>query len=146
MEMRKSKISNGVIGFLKKKSNFKSRLFASPVWLIPGAIILILIFSSYLRVAFQKAAIQKELAILAREKEKLETNNKDLAGLLDYFASESYKEREMRIKLDLQKPGEQVIIISQEGENVSSGNSSDAAGDNSRFANLKKWWNYFFGK
>lgn len=134
-----------MIGFSNKKSNFKFRFFSSLAWLIPGAIILIFISSSYLKVAFQKATIQKELAILAREKEKLETNNKDLAGLLDYFASESYKEREMRLKLDLQKPGEHVIIISQEGENVSSVNSPEGTKDNSRFANLKKWWNYFFG-
>lgn len=134
-----------MIGFSGEKSNFKFRFFGSPIWLIPGAVILIFISSSYLKAAFQKAAIQKELAILAREKEKLETNNRDLAGLLDYFASESYKEREMRVKLDLQKPGEQVIIISQEGENASPVNLSAGAGDNSRFANLKKWWNYFFG-
>lgn len=145
MEMRKNKISNGVTGFSDKKSNFKFGIFGSPVWLMSGAIILIFIFSSYLKVAFQKAAVQRELAILADEKAKLETNNKDLAGLLDYFASESYKEREMRLKLSMQKPGEHVIIISQEGENVSPVNSSAGAGNSSRFANLKKWWNYFFG-
>jgi len=133
-------------GFSEKKINFKFGIFGSPVWLISGAVILIFISSAYLKVAIQKAAVQKELAILADEKEKLETNNKDLAGLLDYFASESYKEREMRLKLSMQKLGEHVIIISQEGGNASQANSPAGSVDNSRFANLKKWWNYFFGK
>lgn len=131
-------------GFSKRKSESKIKIFNSPIWLILGVVILVLVSSSYLKIVLQKAAIQKEISNLIAEKEKLESNNKDLASLLDYFASESYKEREMRLKLGMQKPGEHVVIISQEGEKVTQGESAAASKDTSRFSNLKKWWNYFF--
>jgi len=69
-----------------------------------------------------------------------------LAGYLDYFASESFKERELRLKLNLQKPDERVIIISRE-ENKSKEEIPAPADDKSQmFSNMKKWRDYFFAK
>lgn len=133
-----------VFGSRKKES--KISIWGMPILLVLGIIILIVVSSSYIKVALQKTAINKEIANLKQEKEKLEANNSYLAGLLDYFASESYKEREMRLKLGMQKPGEKVIIISQEGEKASPENSPNGNADNSGFSNFKKWWNYFFGE
>lgn len=90
--------------------------------------------------------IQKETDKLKKEAERLEVDNKDLAGYLDYFASESFKEREMRLKLNLQKPDERVIIISRE-ENQTREESVASKDDKSwMLSNLNKWWNYFFGE
>lgn len=126
-----------------KKGKILGFLF-SPIFLILGASILALTFSSYIKIILQKAAIQKEISNLRSEKEKLEANNKDLASLLDYFASESYKEREARLKLNLQKSGEQVIIISQEEDAVSGNDSKKDNQNSSDVPNFKKWWDYFF--
>lgn len=124
----------------------KSIILNSPFWLIAGIIILVLSLSAFLRVALQKMEIQGEIDKLKNEAERLETDNKDLAGYLDYFASESFKEREMRLKLNLQKPDERVIIISRE-ENKSKEKIPVPKGDKSQMiSNIKKWWNYFFGK
>ena len=131
--------------FAKKKSS-SFNILKSPIWLVIGIVILGLVLSAFIRITLQKAAIQRQIDDLKAEKEKLESNNNDLAGLLDYFASESYKEREMRQKLGMQKPGEHVVIISRPDEQTSQGVSPDSGSGSSGLSNIKKWWNYFFGK
>lgn len=135
-----------MISFLNRKKESKLNILGVPVLLIAGIVILIIVSSSYIKVVLQKTAVEKEITDLKNEKEKLEANNSYLSGLLDYFASESYKEREMRLKFGMQKPGERVIIISREGEKANPENPPNDSADNSKFSNLKKWWNYFFGE
>lgn len=102
--------------------------------------------SSYIRAVIQRSEIQAEIDRLKAEKEKYEANNSDLSGLLDYFASESYKEREMRLKLNMQKPGEKVIIISHPEEAEVRDSASKPGEDTSFFSNIAKWKEYFMGK
>lgn len=102
--------------------------------------------SSYIRAVIQKSEIQKEIDRLKAEKEKLEANNSDLSGLLDYFASESYKEREMRLKLNMQKSGEKVIILSEPEKKSVRSSALNLDKDSSSSSNIKKWKEYFFGK
>lgn len=126
------------------KKNLKHVILNSPLWLIAGFIIFILSFSAFLRITWQKMEIQGQIDKLKNEAERLETDNKDLTGYLDYFASESFKEREMRLKLNLQKPDERVIIISRE-ENKTKTETSVTSGDKPEMlSNMKKWWKYFF--
>ncbi len=102
--------------------------------------------SSYIRAVIQRSEIQAEIDRLKAEKEKYEANNSDLSGLLDYFASESYKEREMRLKLNMQKPGEKVVIISRPDQAEVKDSASKPGEDTSFFSNIAKWKEYFFGK
>lgn len=128
------------------KRNFKLAVFNSPIWLIIGFIVFIFVFSAFSRIVWQKIEIQRQIDKLKNEAERLEIDNKDLTGYLDYFASESFRERELRLKLNLQKPDERVIIVSRE-ENNSKEETSAPAGDNSQaLSNMKKWREYFFGK
>lgn len=131
--------------FAKKKSSNYS-ILKSSVWLVIGIVILGLVLSAFIRITLQKAAIQRQIDELKAEKEKLESNNNDLAGLLDYFASESYKEREMRLKLNMQKPGERVVIISRPEDKTGQDISSESGESSSVSSGFKKWWNYFLGK
>lgn len=137
-------------GFFGRQSSGKRSLklviLNSPLWLIAGFIIFIFSFSAFLRITWQKIEIQGQINKLKQEAERLETDNKDLIGYLDYFASESFKEREMRLKLNLQKPDERVIIISRE-EDKSKPEASAPTNDKPQIIfNMKKWWNYFFEK
>ncbi|MBU4141801.1 MAG: hypothetical protein V1732_03135 [Patescibacteria group bacterium] len=118
----------------------------SPFWLVIGFIIFIFAFSAFLKITWQKIEIQGQIDKLKKEAERLETDNKYLIDSLDFFASESFKEREMRLKLNLQKPDERVIIISRD-ENRSKEEIPASADDKSQMlANIKKWREYFFRK
>lgn len=130
--------------FKKKKLGVSSIKFS--LWIVAGIILVLFVGSSYVRAVIKKTEIQKEIDALKMEKEKLEANNSDLSGFLDYFASESYKEREMRLKLNMQKPGEKVVIISQPEENNIRDSVSGVGEDTSFFSNIKKWKEYFLGK
>lgn len=128
------------------KRNLKLVILNSPLWLITGFLIFIFTFSAFLKIAWQKMEIQGQIDKLKNEAERLETDNKYLTDSLDYFASESFKEREMRLKLNLQKPDERVIIISRD-ENKSKEEIPALADDKSQMlSNMKKWWEYFFEK
>jgi len=131
---------------IRKKSSSWLKIFGSAVWIILGIVILGLIFSAFYKVYSQKKAIQREVDILKAEKENLEADNKDLSGLLDYFASESYKEREMRLRLNMQREGEKAIIISREPDKSKEVVSGSENREAEKFSNVRKWWNYFFGK
>lgn len=128
------------------KRNLKLIILNSPLWLIIGFIIFIFSFSAFLRITWQKMEIQGQIDKLKSEAERLEADNKDLTAYMDYFASESFKEREMRLKLNLQKPDERVIIISRE-ENKPKEEIIVPKDDKSQMmSNVKKWWEYFFEK
>ncbi len=128
------------------KKNSGAKGISSSLWIIAGVALVIFSGSSYIRVVMQKLEIQGEIDRLKAEKEKYEANNSDLAGLLDFFASESYKEREMRLKLNMQKPGEKVVIISRPEGNTTRDSAAKNEENSSAFSNVKKWKEYFFGK
>lgn len=126
--------------------NLKHSILHSPLWLMIGFGIFIFTFSAFLKITWQKIEIQGQIDKLKNEAERLEANNKDLTGFLDYFESESFKEREMRLKLNLQKPDERVIIISRD-EVKSKKEVSEAQDDKAQMiSNIRKWWKYFFGE
>ncbi|MDP3004320.1 MAG: hypothetical protein Q8N43_02330, partial [Candidatus Azambacteria bacterium] len=69
----------------------------------------------------------------------------DLNNLLDYYKNESNLENEARVRLNLKKEGEEVVIIlptatSTENDKVSSRK------DIENMPNYKQWWYYFFGR
>ncbi|MBU3924855.1 hypothetical protein KJ854_02880 [Patescibacteria group bacterium] len=118
----------------------------SPFWLVIGFIIFIFAFSAFLKITWQKIEIQGQIDKLKKEAERLETDNKILISAMDWFSSESFKERDLRLKLNLQKPDERVIIISRD-ENRSKEEIPASADDKSQMlANIKKWREYFFRK
>lgn len=128
------------------KRNLKLVILNSPLWLIVGFIIFIFAFSAFLRITLQKMEIQGQIDKLKNEADQLESDNKDLTGYLDYFASESFKEREMRLKLNLQKPDERVIIISRDENKPKEETTGPADNNSGMLSNINEWWNYFFSK
>ncbi len=128
------------------KRSLKLVILNSPFWLIIGFIIFIFAFSAFLKITWQKIEIQGQIDKLKNEAERLETDNKYLTDSLDFFASESFKEREMRLKLNLQKPDERVIIISREENKPKEEMPAPADNKFQTLSNIREWWEYFFGK
>lgn len=136
--------------FFHKSSDSKrplARLLGSGIFLAIALVISVFIFSGFLKITWQKIEIQREIDKLKTETGKLEADNKYLSEILDYIGSDSFKEREMRLKLNLQKEGEKVIIIYDENGALKTGQNSAKESENSaNRQNYKKWWDYFFGK
>lgn len=65
--------------------------------------------------------INKEIKRLTQEKAALEQKNKELADMAASFEGDNFIEKEARLKLGLQKPGEKVVVIKRDGVSPVSG-------------------------
>ena len=74
----------------------------------------------------------------------LEEKNRDISDLIAYFQTESFQEKEVRRKLNLQKPGEHVVVL-PDGQASGAVDSVSGGEQLAEQKNWKKWWEYFFG-
>lgn len=116
---------------------FKSKLF-----IYIGSIALLLLALSWGREMFRKYQIDREVSKMREEIQNLRTSDKELLSLIDYFKTPEYKERQARSLLNLQKPGEFVVVLPGVQNEVGS-NEADGL-EKSAKSNISKWWNYFF--
>ena len=133
------------------------RLLGSKVFLFAAVFILIFLIISLGRESYRKHQLTKEINNLKSEIERLDGRNRQLANLMDYFEEESFLEKEARLKLNLKKPGEKVVILSDYFDSKANLDASADAGYNTETegnipqkianekpANYWKWWEYFF--
>lgn len=85
--------------------------------------------------------MQRELERLEKRAAEMEDKNRRLVETADGVSSREMLEREARLKMNLQKPGEQVVVI----------NGVDAfiqaelpVGAGLKQSNSERWWRYFF--
>ena len=120
------------------KRLLKSRIFF--VFLIP--IFLALLFGIFQQI-YYRYQVQKKLNELNAEIANYKKQKDDLAKLIEYYQDASNLENEARVRLNLKKEGEKVVIIlptatSTENDNI--------FGNYENMPNYKQWWYYFFGK
>src|SRR3990170_3032026 len=83
-------------------------------WIVFGGLVVIVGLGVALtRDVVRKARIRQEITALEQQIGSLERRNEELAGLIDYFESDTFTEREARAKLNVQRPGEKVIEVQQ---------------------------------
>ena len=95
----------------------------------------------------RKRQVEQEIGKLKEEASKIEKENVELSDKVAYLNSNDYKEKEAKDKLNLQSPGENVVIVKpgvvSQGQNV----QEDTVGGKKvivKVSNLQKWWDYFF--
>ena len=130
---------------MKEKDNLtiyeklvRSRIFF--IFLIPIFLALLVgIFQQF----YHRYQVKKDLDKLDAEIANFNKQKEDLNNLLDYYKNESNVENEARLRLNLKKEGENVVIIlptatSTENDKISSQK------DIENLPNYKQWWYYFF--
>lgn len=103
-------------------------------------IILYMAFSAG-RLTYKNYQLNMEEAKLKEEVAVLENEIQDLKNKIIYYQSDSYKEKMLRAKLNLQKEGEKVVVITPEPKAEA---TEEELKDNR--TNPQKWWDYFFGR
>ena len=92
--------------------------------------------------------MQDEIDRLQEQAEALESKNLELADMANRFSSSSMLEREARLKLNMQKPGEEVVVVSEratfEGGEAETEEAAVTAEESSAISNAKKWLDHFF--
>ncbi len=104
-------------------------------------------------VYYKKYKINKEVQDLKQQIAQTEKSNQQISAMIDYLSSQGFLEKEAREKLNMKKPGEEVVIIEPSKDTATGSESalSQTAVPNEQTAaivepesNLVKWWKYFF--
>lgn len=112
-----------------------------------GCVAIVFIFLAISRETYRKKQVQNEITKLQEEAKKIQGDNMHLADKIAYLEGRDYQEKEIRDKLNLQDPKENVVIIDSgltpkktEGE-VAVMPSQELL---IKKSNSQKWWDYFF--
>jgi cell division protein FtsB len=90
------------------------------------------------KLLMQKNEVEREIKELRAKSEEINKQNQDLSQLINYFNTETYKERQAREQLNLKKEGEYVVVLPKQ-------DSADLMQTNAeKISNPRKWFNYFF--
>lgn len=108
----------------------------------------------------QNREIRNEIAELQTQADALAARNIQLGELQTAVQTQSFIEREARLKLGMKKPGEAVVVIQQDDSGQGAGGSGQQTQESvdplglvldgettaPQVANSTKWWYYFFDK
>lgn len=112
--------------------------------------ILVFIGISFFKVFLRQQKANQDISRLIEQIKELELRNRELLDLIEYFKTDDFIEFEARTKLNLQKEGEKVVIIPETSNNVNKSDDQKAIKQPNNYqeqdSNLRRWWNYFFGK
>lgn len=135
---------------IQEKDNIPvyKKLVKSQVFFIILIPIFLTLLSGIGQNLYYRLKVQKDLDKLNAEIANLNKQKEDLNKLIDSYKDQSNIEKEARMKLNLKKEGENVVIIlpqatstNENGETIS-GNSQNLE----LLPNYKQWWYYFFGR
>ena len=121
----------------------KSRIFF--IFLIP---VLLALVAGIFQEFYYRYEVKKDLDKLNTEIANLNKQGEDLNKLMDYYSNESNLEKEARVRLNLKKEGEKVVIILPTATSTNeSGETISKTPENiGSLPNYIQWWYYFFGK
>lgn len=107
-------------------------------------VIFLLLIIALGRESYLNYQTNQEIKELQGKIEELEKSNTDLAEMEKYFQSEEFLEKEARLKLNLIRDGEKLIIVKEEKQDSIEEQSEEEKSEN--ISNFRNWWKYFFGK
>lgn len=120
---------------------------SAPSWFFIFVLFLILvgIIVAFGKESYRNYQLSKEVADFKGEIEILKKKNEILSNLLDYFSSEKSLEKEARLKLNLVREGEKLVVISPQ-EKINAENQFSEGVQKKHFSNFRKWLAYLFDK
>jgi|SRR3989344_2073241 len=134
---------------MKEKDNLtiyeklvKSKFFF--VFLIP---IFLALLAGIFQQFYYRYQVKKELDELKAEVANYNKQKEDLGKLINYYKNEANLENEARVRLNLKKEGEKVVIILPTATSTENGETaSELPSSAENLPNYKQWGYYLFGK
>ena len=122
------------------KNKFSSTSFLILIFIL----IIIGIIAAFGKESYRKYQIDRDIAALEEKIEALENEKETLSQLLKYFNSDEALEKEARLKLNLLKEGEKLVIITPKNNSlIENGDEAEELGKTT-FSNFKTWLKYLF--
>jgi cell division protein FtsB len=132
---------------MKIKLQKKDGLWFLKMLLFLGLIILAYVAYLVFGVAHRKSQVQKEILSLQQEAVRIEKENNVLNDKLAYFESMDFQKKEVKDKLGLQEPDENLVIVKPGPIREKQADLPKEKQENKTKEEIsiyKKWWNYFF--
>ncbi len=111
-----------------------------------GCVVVVFIFLAISRETYRKRQVQSEISKLQEEAKRIQGDNMRLTDKIAYLEGRDYQEKEIRDKLNLQDPKENVVIIDSGliPKKVDSQPAMPGQELLIKQSNSQKWWDYFF--
>ncbi len=133
-----------------QKSKSDSSLLFKFVLVFLMLLIVVLIIGT-IREYWHQQDIDNEMATLQAEIERLNLDKQQFLNSVDAYQNEFFIEQEARLKFNLQKPGEKVVVVPigdvgnlGDIDEKAQGNGATDIVSNIYYNNLRSWWVYFF--
>lgn len=120
-----------------------SKVFNSPLFSVASILLAAFVVFSYARIYYSDYQIKKEIQELNQQSEALKTKKSQMLETLNYMDTDDFLEEKARMEFNMVKPGEHVMVVEHEGENVGDGQVKGDMLKLNNIPNYKKWWNMF---
>jgi cell division protein FtsB len=111
-----------------------------------GCVAGVFIFLAISKETYRKRQVQAEITKLEEEAKRIQGDNMRLSDKIAYLEGRDYQEKEIRDKLNLQDPAENVVVIDS-GLTPKKINTETVVANQElliKNSNPQKWWDYFF--
>lgn len=115
----------------------------SGIWPIIGAIAAIYIAVLLFGIVRRNYELKKQITDLEHQVAVLAEEKDELTYQIQYYKTDSFKEKQARAKLGLSMPGEGVIILPRAAEQQAV--KPEAQKSEKSKANYLQWWEFLFG-
>lgn len=121
-----------------------STFFTSRLFIVFILIAIIFLVFTLIRSYFQERQIKEEVNRLKKEASLLETKKFETLEILKYVQSPQFAEEKARTEFNMQKIGEQLVIIKGGSDvDISSRQDESKVIEYNAEGNSKKWWRLF---
>lgn len=126
----------------------KISLFSILIVIIGTGALAVLTYASF-KESQRNQQIEEKIVAMKEEAQKIKSNNESLREKIAYFETSQFQEGVAKEKLNLQKPGERVIIIKpspykEESFEENNKAKTEPLEEKNNLPNYRKWWNQFF--
>ena len=121
---------------------YRKVLKSKLTFLVLVPIVAALLFSIGQRIYYQYQ-VRVGFNELADQVEILKKQKSDLESLIGYYNDKDNLEKEARIRLNVKKPGENVVVILPHATSTGDDRISPVT-ESGNLPNWKQWWHYFF--
>ncbi|MBW3538605.1 septum formation initiator family protein [Candidatus Parcubacteria bacterium] len=110
---------------------------------IIGALLVVYLSVILIQTVQRNYRLKREIGQLEQRIEALARANEELEYKIQYYQTDSFKEKEARSNLGLQAPGEGVIILPKEAKPAEPADQEEKLPQPE--PNFKQWWTFLFG-
>lgn len=131
----------------KNEKSFFKRFFSSRWFLVTAFAVAVLVAFGYARAYYQDYKVRQEIDSLQEQVKKLEHKKLESMEILKYVTSDAFVEEKARTELNFKKPGENVLIVKNQAEQVEiEETAQNLPVEKTLLNNPIKWWYYFLNR